>query len=73
METILPVTVFAGTLAQLGFSAVLPRRVPPASQVDVKAEVAGRLKRFNAAIVRKISLSTAGMASRLERTEASRE
>ena len=72
METILLVTVLAGTLVLLGVSAVLLRRVSAASQVDVKAEVAGQLERFNTALGQKISVSTADMASRLEQLEASR-
>jgi hypothetical protein len=59
--------------AQLGFSAILPRGVVPAAQVGVNTEVAGRRERCNAAIGRKISLSTANLASVLERTEASHE
>src|SRR5580698_2826204 len=69
METILLVTVLVGTLALLGFSVVLLRRVSGASQVDVKAEVADQLERFNSALGQKISLSTADMASRLEQTK----
>jgi hypothetical protein len=42
METILLVTVLAGTLALLGFSAVLLRRVSGAAQVDVKGTFASR-------------------------------
>ena len=68
METILLVTVLAGTLVLLGFSAVLLRRVSAAAQVDVKAEVAGQLERFNTTLGQKISLSTADMATRLEQT-----
>ena len=69
METILLVTVLAGTLALLGFSAVLLRRVSAASQLDVKAEVAGALERLDSTLGQKISLSTADMASRLEQTK----
>src|SRR3981081_229726 len=69
METLLLVTVLAGTLALLGFSAVLLRRVSAAAQVDVKAEVAGQLERFNTALGQKISVSTADMATRLEQTK----
>lgn len=72
METLLLVTVLVGTLARLGFSAMLLRRVSAASQVDVKAEVADQLERFSAALGQKISLSTADMASRLEGLEVSR-
>jgi hypothetical protein len=72
METILLVTVLVGTLVLLGFSAVLLRRVSAASQVDVKAEVAGQLERFNTAIGQKISISTADMASRFGLLEISR-
>jgi len=69
METLLLVTVLVGTLALLGFSALLLRRVSGASQVDVKAEVAGQLERFNTALGQKISISTADMATRLEQTK----
>src|ERR1039457_1709380 len=69
METILLVTVLVGTLVLLGFSAVLLRRVSAAAQVDVKAEVAGQLERFNTTLGQKISISTADMASRLEQTK----
>src|SRR6202161_61421 len=69
METILLVTVLVGTLVLLGFLAVLLRRVLAAAQVDVKAEVAGQLERFNSALGQKISISTADMASRLEQTK----
>ena len=57
METILLVTVLAGTLVLLGFSAVLLRRVSAAAQVDVKAEVAGQLERLDTALGQKISVS----------------
>jgi DNA recombination protein RmuC len=69
METMLLVTVLVGTLALLGFSVVLLRRVSSAAQVDVKAEVAGALERFNTTLGQKISVSTADMASRLEQTK----
>jgi len=69
METILLVTVLAGTLALLGVSAVLLRRVSTASQVDVKAEVASALESLNASLGQKISVSTADMATRLEQTK----
>src|SRR5271157_4445239 len=69
METLLLVTVLVGTLVLLGFSAVLLRRVSAAAQVDVKAEVAGQLERFNTTLGQKISVSTADMASRLEQTK----
>src|SRR5450755_3897222 len=69
METLLLVTVLVGTLALLGFSAVLLRRVSAASQVDVKAEVAAHLERFNTGLGQKISISTADMATRLEQTK----
>src|ERR1039457_4517085 len=68
METILLVTVLAGTLVLLGFSAVPVSRVSAAAQVDVKAAVAGQLERFNSALGQKISVSTADKASRLEQT-----
>jgi hypothetical protein len=70
METILLVTMLAGTVVLLGFSAVLLRRVAAVAQVDVKAEVADQLERFNTALGQKISVSTANMASRLEQTGA---
>jgi DNA recombination protein RmuC len=69
METLLLVTVLVGTLALLGFSALLSRRLSAASQVDVKAEVAGQLERFNSALGHQISVSTADMATRLEQTK----
>src|SRR6266849_241593 len=69
METILLVTVLVGTLVLLGFSVVLLRRVSGAAQVDVKAEVAGQLERFNTTLGQKISVSTADMATRLEQTK----
>src|SRR5580700_7332424 len=69
METVLLVTVLAGTLVLLGFSAILLRRVSASSQVDVKAEVAEELERFNTTLGQKISLSTADMATRLEQTK----
>src|ERR1700722_3191352 len=69
MGTILLVTVLAGILVLLGFSAVLLRRVSAASQVNVKAEVAEQLERFNTALGQKISVSTADMATRLEQTK----
>src|SRR5229473_3076326 len=69
METLLLVTVLVGTLVLLGFSALLLRRVSTAAQVDVKAEVAGQLERFNTALGQKISVSTADMATRLEQTK----
>ena len=69
METILLVTVLAGTLVLLGFSVVLLRRVSAAAQVDVKAEVAGQIERFNTTLGQKFSAATADMASRLEQTK----
>jgi len=69
METLLLVTVLVGTLVLLGFSAVLLGRVSAASQVDVKAEVAGVLESLNTSIGQKISVSTADMATRLEQTK----
>ena len=69
METILLVTVLAGTLAQLGFWAIVLRRISASSQVDVKAEVAGALERLDSTLGQKISISTADMASRLEQTK----
>src|ERR1700691_5683335 len=69
METVLLVTVLVGILILLGFLAVLLRRVLAAAQVDVKAEVAGQLERFNSALGQKFSAATADMASRLEQTK----
>jgi DNA recombination protein RmuC len=69
METLLLIAVIAGILVQLGFSAVLWRRAKQASQVDVKAELAGALERLNTTLGQKISVSTADMASRLEQTK----
>jgi DNA recombination protein RmuC len=69
METILLVTVLAGTLAQLWFWAIVLRRISTSSQVDVKAEVAGALERLDSTLGQKISVSTADMASRLEQTK----
>src|SRR6202162_5390399 len=69
METILLVTVLVGTLVQLGFSAVLLRRVSAAAQVDGKAEVAGQIERLGAGLGQKFSAATADMASRLEQTK----
>src|SRR6266481_5843807 len=69
METLLLVTVLVGTLVLLGFSTVLLRRVSAVAQVDVKAEVAGQLERFNTTLGQKISVSTADMATRLEQTK----
>jgi hypothetical protein len=69
MEIILLVTVLAGTLVLLGFSAILLRRISASSQVDVKALVAGALERLDSTLGQKISLSTADMASRLEQMD----
>jgi hypothetical protein len=69
METVLLVTILVETLVLLGFSAVMLRRILSSAQVDVKAEVADQLERFNTAIGQKISISTADMASRLEQTK----
>ena len=73
MDTLLLVTVLAGTLVLLGFSAVLLRRASAAAQVDVKSEVAGQLERLGASLGQKFSAATADMASRLEQLEASHE
>ncbi len=73
MEMILPVTVLAGTLVLVGFSAVLLPRVSAAAQVDVKAEVAGQLKRLGTSLDRKFNAATAEMANRPEHLEASHE
>src|SRR5215467_16161370 len=69
METLLLVFVLAGTLVLLGFSLVLLRRVSAASQVDVKAEVAGLLESHSNSIGRQVSAATADMATRLEQTK----
>ncbi len=69
METILVVTVLAGTLVQLGFWALVLRRLSASSQVDVKAEVASALERLDSTLGQKISVSTADMATRLEQTK----
>ena len=69
METLLLVTVLVGTLVLLGFSALPLRRVSAASQVDVKADVAGALESLGTTLGQKISVSTADMASRLEQTK----
>jgi DNA recombination protein RmuC len=69
METILVVTVLAGTLVQLGFWALVLRRLSASSQVDVKAEVASALERLDSTLGQKISISTADMATRLEQTK----
>lgn len=69
METLLLAIVLAGTLALLGVSVVLLRRSSMASQVDVKAEVAGQIEGLNASLGQKFSAATADMASRLEQTK----
>ncbi|MBI3475068.1 MAG: DNA recombination protein RmuC [Acidobacteria bacterium] len=69
METLLLVVVLAGTLALLGVSLVLLRRSSMASQVDVKAEVAGQIEGLNTSLGQKFSAATADMASRLEQTK----
>jgi len=69
METLLLVTVLVGTLAGLGFSLILLRRVSAAPQVDVKAEVAAGLERLDTALGQKFSAATADMATRLEQTK----
>jgi hypothetical protein len=66
METLLLVTVLAGTLILLGFSVVLLRRISAAPQVDVKAEVAGQLERLGTSLGQKFSAATADMATRPE-------
>ena len=68
METILVVTVVAGTLVQLGFWTILFLRFRHPPQVDVKAEVAAALERLDLTLGQKISLSTAEMAKLLEHT-----
>lgn len=69
METLLLVTVLAGTLAGLGFSALVLRRLSRTAQLDVKAEVASALERLDSTLGQKISISTADMATRLEATK----
>ncbi len=69
METLLLITVLAGTLILLGFSVVLLRRISASSQVDVKEEVAGQLERLDTNLGQKFSAATADMASRLEQTK----
>jgi len=69
METVLVVTLLVGTLVLLGFSVMLLKRVLAASQVDVKAEVAGSIERLDATLGQKFSAATADMASRLEQTK----
>src|SRR6267378_4438931 len=69
METLLLVTVLAGTLALLGVSWVLLRRSSAAAQVDVKTEVAEQIESLNASLGQKFSAATADMASRLEQTK----
>jgi len=64
METLLLITVLAGTLVLLGFSLVLLRRVSAAAQVDVKAEVAGLLESLSSSLGQKFNNATADMASR---------
>ncbi len=71
METLLLIAVIAGVLVQLGFSLVWWRRAKQASQVDVKAELAGVLESLNTTLGQKISVSTADMASRLEQRKVS--
>ncbi len=67
METLLLITVLAGTLVLLGFSAVLLRRSGQAAQVDGKAEVAGQLETLSTTLGQRFSGATADMASRLGR------
>jgi DNA recombination protein RmuC len=69
METLLLVLVLVGTLAGLGVSALVLRRLSAASQVDVKAEVAGQIESLNASLGQKFTTATADMASRLEQTK----
>ena len=69
METLLLVVELAGILALLGVSVVLLRRSSMASQVDVKAEVAGQIESLNTSLGQKFSAATADMASRLEQTK----
>ena len=68
MDTLLIVTVVAGTLVQLGFWTILFLRFRRPPQVDVKAEVAAALERLDLTLGQKISLSTAEMAKLLEHT-----
>lgn len=69
METLLLVLVCVGTLAGLGVSALVLRRLSAASQVDVKAEVAAQIESLNSSLGQKFSAATADMASRLEQTK----
>jgi DNA recombination protein RmuC len=73
METVLVVTLLLGTLVLLGFSLLALRRVLAASQVDVKAEVAGAIatsiERLDTTLGQKFSAATADMATRLEQTK----
>jgi DNA recombination protein RmuC len=69
METILLVTVLVGTLALLGFSVVLLRRLSASAQVDVNAKVASQIERLDTTLGHKFSAATADMASRLEQTK----
>jgi len=69
METILLVTVLVGTLALLGFSVVLLRRISAFAQVDVNAKVASQIERLDTTLGQKFSAATADMASRLEQTK----
>jgi len=69
METLLLVTVVAGSLVQLGFWAILFLRFRRPPQVDVKAEVGAALERLDAALGQKISLNTADLAKRLEQAK----
>jgi DNA recombination protein RmuC len=69
METILLVTVLMGTLALLGFSVVLLRRISASAQVDGNAKVASQIERLDTTLGQKFSAATADMASRLEQTK----
>src|SRR5579862_4355181 len=69
METILLVTVLVGTLALLGFSVVLLRRISDSAQVDVNVKVASQIERLDTTLGQKFSAATADMASRLEQTK----
>jgi DNA recombination protein RmuC len=69
METLLLVTILTGTLALLGFSAMLLRRISRVAQTDVRTEVAAALEKVDSAIGQKISAGTADMATRLEQTK----
>src|SRR5438045_2922365 len=69
MGTLLLAIVLAGTLALLGISFILLRRLSSVSQVDAKTEVAHQIENLNASLGQKFSAATADMATRLEQTK----